>query len=369
MDKGDRVNEGQALAVVQDSELRYLADKARAELEERRKRADEAGSPVLQELTGKIASTGELLEIATREQRRVERAAQGESATESDFDKALNAVKTLESDLESLKAEKAMTRLQLKRELEVAESAERIAQWNLDQQTLRAPVSGVVLDRPVSMGTRLAVNDHVLQVADVRPESLVMRAQVDEEDVTRVFVDEARPQVVKMALYAFAGRTFEGRVVKVYDKADPDRRTFEVDIAVVAPDPKMSAGMTGELAFVVAERSRVKVVPSQAVQEGGLWTVRNGRLHKLDASVGVRGIDRAEVVSGPDLGDWIVVSPLGKLAEGRLVPHGTGRPQSRRRPEQAEGSGDIQGIQLRRLPVKDVMACPAYSVLCGWCAF
>src|SRR5947209_11892204 len=63
VDKGDRVKKGDALAVVQDPQTQFLADKARAELEERRRRADEATSPVLQEYTGKIASTVELLGI------------------------------------------------------------------------------------------------------------------------------------------------------------------------------------------------------------------------------------------------------------------------------------------------------------------
>src|SRR5205807_2030871 len=123
-----------------------------------------------------------------------------------------------------------------------------IAEWNLDQQTLRAPVDGVVLDRPVALGTRVAVNDHVLSTADVRPENMVMRAQVDEEDITQVRVGPEHPQVVKMSLYAFPNQSFEGTVTKVYDKADPDRRTFEVDVTLNAPHPKMAPGMTGELA-------------------------------------------------------------------------------------------------------------------------
>ena len=55
------------------------------------------------------------------------------------------------------------------------------------------------------------------------------------------------------------------------------------------------------------------------MQDGALWTVRGGRLRKLDAAVGIRSIERAEVVSGLSPGDRVVVSPLGKLTEGRSV--------------------------------------------------
>ena len=68
-----------------------------------------------------------------------------------------------------------------------------------------------------------------------------------------VYVKEG--QMVRMTLYAYAGRTFEGRVKKIYDKADADRRTFEVDVDMVEKEPTFSAGMTGELAFVMAEKA------------------------------------------------------------------------------------------------------------------
>ena len=68
----------------------------------------------------------------------------------------------------------------------------------------QAGENAVVLDRPVTVGTRLAVNDHIMWVADVRPEKLIMRAAVDEED--KVYVKEG--QIVRMTLYAFPGQVF-----------------------------------------------------------------------------------------------------------------------------------------------------------------
>ena len=42
------------------------------------------------------------------------------------------------------------------------------AKENAKQQTLVSPIDGVVLDRRLASGTRLAVNDHVMRIADVR---------------------------------------------------------------------------------------------------------------------------------------------------------------------------------------------------------
>src|SRR5690348_5494849 len=98
----------------------------------------------------------------------------------------MDRVKQLWSLGESAKAEKAAKKLELQRQVTVAQAALDIAKWNLDQQNVTSPIDGVVLDRPTSLGTRVAINDHLMQVADVRASNLVMRAQVDEEDVIGV---------------------------------------------------------------------------------------------------------------------------------------------------------------------------------------
>jgi len=172
-----------------------------------------------------------------------------------------------------------------------------------------------VLNRPLSLGTRVAINDPVMIVADVRPTKLVMRAAVDEEDVTKVRVG----QVVRMTLYSYEDRTFEGKVARIYPQADPERRTFEVDVQIIDPDPRLSPGMTGELAFVMDAKERAVVVPSQAVQKGSVYTVVDGHLKKLQADIGLRGIERSEVVTGVKPGDRIVISAIGDLQDGQRV--------------------------------------------------
>ena len=38
--------------------------------------------------------------------------------------------------------------------------------------------------------------------------------------------------MVRMSLYSFPDEIFSGRVLRIYPKADPERRTFEVDVAM-----------------------------------------------------------------------------------------------------------------------------------------
>lgn len=315
VDRGDAVRRDQVLAEIDAPELQYALDRAEAELREKQQRRSEDTSPVLMEFDARISAADALLELAKREQARLEGLVANGGASTVDVDRASDRVKTLWSELESLRAQRKAKLLELQRELEVAEAAVSTARWNLEQTKLRAPVDGVVLDRPATRGTRVAVNDTILRVADVRPKSLVMRAAVDEEDIARVNPG----QLVRMTLYAFPGRVFDGKVLRIYDEADASRRTFEVEIGIVEPDPRLAPGMTGELAFVLAEKRDATVIPAQAALEDAVYVVRDGRLVRLPAQFGLRSVDRVEVLSELSESESVVISLVGPDREGQLV--------------------------------------------------
>jgi len=314
VDKGDRVRAGQTLAVITDPSLVFAVARARAELDEKQARLDEKNSPVLIEYDQQIAINVQRMAIAQREVDRMQRLGESAAASSVDSDRAVDRLRGLEAEAATLVKGRATKLLELKRELAVARAAADIAAWELEQTTLKAPVDGVVLDRPTSLGTRVAVNDVLMRIADVRPANLVMRAAVDEEDVTHAEVGQA----VRMSLYAFPGQRVSGRVSRIYDEADKDRRTFEVDVTFDSPDAKLSAGMTGELAFITAEKQQATIVPATALQNGVVMVVRHGRLAKSDATVGVKGFDRIEV-TGLAENDRVVISPVGTLSPGQSV--------------------------------------------------
>lgn len=315
VDKGVEVAKGEKLAFVRVEEYELEFSKAGAELDLKKKLLAEGASPLLGEFDSKLKAASEQLDVAKRELERVQGLRATGAATQSDHDRALDRVQTHWSLVESIKAQKATTKLELERDVAVTEVALGIARWNVDQQTIRSPVEGVVLDRPVSVGTRVKINDPLMEIADVRPEKLVMRAAVDEEDKTRL----SEGQRVDLTLYSYPGRVFEGTVKRVYPRADPERRTFEVDVTVRPVDGGFSAGMTGELAFVVQSKPVAMVVPSQAVQKGQVWAVREGKLTRVEAKLGLRSVERTEILEGVGEGESVVVSPVDGLREGQRV--------------------------------------------------
>jgi len=315
IDKGSHVRAGDEIAFVSDPERELMLRKCLAELSEKRQLAEPSTSPVLREFDAKISAMESLLAIAQREQDRVRSLMERSAGSQTDLDRSMDRVKTLWSELESFKAQKATRQLALRKDVDVAVATADIAQFNVGEQVIKSPVDGVVLDRPISLGTRVAVNDQITLIADVRPEKLVMRAAVDEEDIDKVH----DAQFVKMTLYSFPGKVFEGKVVKVYDRADSARRTFEVDVQLIEVNPRLAAGMTGELAFVMARKDNATVVPAQALQGDAIWVVRSGKLAKATTNVGLRSVERVELIDPLQPGDKVVISPVLGMEEGRSI--------------------------------------------------
>ncbi len=321
VDKGNTFKKGDCLAIVENAELKFAVDQATAELHRKQELEDDAKSPVLAELRAKLQAAQDMLDIATKDEKRVIGLMEHGATSQTDLDTSMNRVKTVWSDVQSLKSQIDSKKIDLHRDVVVAQAALESAQWDLDQATLRSPIDGTVLDWPISSGTRVAVNDHILQLADVSPNHLVMRAQVDEEDKNRLRPPSVGddPQVVKMTLYAYPAQVFTGYVDKIYDKADPDRRTYEVDVRFANSDVRLAAGMTGELNFLVAERSKALIVPTQAVQSGSVTVVRDGRLEQPNIVLGLKSVERTEIISGLNEGDTIVISPTLGLGPGQRV--------------------------------------------------
>jgi multidrug efflux pump subunit AcrA (membrane-fusion protein) len=314
VDKGDAVTRDMVLATVRDEQRQMRYSQAVANHQLAQSLAVDPGSPVLQEFDARISAADEQLQIAQRELDRVATLRQTDAAAQTDHDRAQDRVETMRALVQSLRAQRAARKLELQRDLEVAKAALDIAQWNLDEQTLKSPIDGMVLDRPVPVGTRMKINDDLMRVAQVAPQRLVMRAAVDEEDRTHLSIG----QVAKVSMYAYPGRVFDGTVERVYPQADPQRRTFEVDVRLAQSHEGFAAGMTGELAFIVAQRDSALVVPSQAVHGEQVWIYDGGTVRPQAVQVGLRSIERVEV-AGLQEGQRVVISPVNNLAAGQAV--------------------------------------------------
>jgi RND family efflux transporter MFP subunit len=177
---------------------------------------------------------------------------------------------------------------------------------------LIAPADGTIIHRDGEIGQLIPLNQAVFWIAADSPPRI--SAEVDEEDIARV-----QPgQEVLIRADAFPGRIFHGRVQSVTPKGDAVARSYRVRVAFSEDTPLM-IGMTAETNIVVRKADDALLIPSSAVRKNRVWHVRNDRLESSAVTIGAKGADAVEILSGVTLSDTIVAAPDESLHEGQRV--------------------------------------------------
>ena len=176
-----------------------------------------------------------------------------------------------------------------------------------DTFTIRAPISGDVLERNWSDGQGFKAGDVGFRIAD---HSVVwMMANVAEGDI-----DALRPgQKVKVTTRARPGRTFTGTVTVIYPHLMKETRTAQVRIELPNPDMALLPDMYGDVEIATGGNGNVLAVPASAVIDSGnrqvvLVDLGNGRFEPREIKSGRKGDGFVEVLGGVSEGDQVVVN-------------------------------------------------------------
>lgn len=182
----------------------------------------------------------------------------------------------------------------------------------LDQLTVRAGISGIVLKRDVEPGDLAMPAKELMQLGD--PAEARVTATVDERDIPRVVTG----QTVLMSSDALPGRTVRGHVTEITPGGDPNQRAFRVRIGF-DPGENLPFGLTLEVNIIVQRHENALLVPTAAVSEGHAWLVVDGRASKREVKTGIAGTEKIEILSGLAVGDKVIVSPPDDLEDGDRV--------------------------------------------------
>lgn len=173
--------------------------------------------------------------------------------------------------------------------------------------TLYAPADGVVVDKQVLDGDRIAPGDILYRIADVS--TVWVEVDVFERDLGSI----REGQRAQVTFEAFPGEPIEARVTYIYPTVSLDSRTGRVRLEIPNPDGRLRPGMYAEARIRTATTAPVLVVPQSAVLETGERAVvfvaaQDGRLVPREVQLGQR-VDREVVVrAGLHEGDRVVSS-------------------------------------------------------------
>ncbi|HLP97380.1 MAG TPA: efflux RND transporter periplasmic adaptor subunit [Sideroxyarcus sp.] len=195
-------------------------------------------------------------------------------------------------------------------------SAARLKNWNMgDVQsggdrphvTFRAPASGIVLEKKAVQGMRFMPGEMLYQIADLS--SVWVIAEVPEQDIGQI----ALGSTAQIKVDAYPERLFEGKVEFIYPTLNPATRTVPVRMAVSNPQALLKPAMFANVQIAMDKGGKVLAVPASAVIDSGtrqvvLVRLAAGRFEPRSVTLGSRGNDYVEVLSGVAEGEQVVTS-------------------------------------------------------------
>jgi RND family efflux transporter MFP subunit len=195
-----------------------------------------------------------------------------------------------------------------------------LAAKKLADAVVRAPISGVVSERPVNVGEYIAERTPVVTIVKVNP--LKLRTGVQERHAGIVQPGQA----VEFRVESFGDTVFQGKVAYVSPSLDQTMRTFTVEALVDNDDLRLKPGFFAKGVILTKKDEGVLAVPDAAVSTlagvSSVYLVKDGKIAQKTVTLGVRQGDLWEVVDGLKGDETLAASRLNELATGVSVTSG-----------------------------------------------
>lgn len=244
-DEGSRVEAGQVLAQLEDTDLQQSLNDLQAKLE-----------------------------LAEKDLKRSQSLGKSGAISKEGLDQSQAAYTSAAASVEKAKAE-------------------------LGYLQLLAPESGTIIRRDGEIGEVIAVGTPVFWMNG--GDSLRIETEVDEEDIGLV-----QPgQKVVISADAFPGRIFNGKVLSITPKGDPVARSYRVRVGFDEGAPLM-IGMTSETNIITKETDKALMVPASSVSNGFVLKLSGGKAENIVVKTDIKTPDAVEITQGLAEGDIIV---------------------------------------------------------------
>lgn len=314
VDVGDKVQQGQVLAVLEVPELNAQVMGAKAEMQRDQNAIQRAQS----EVERAQSSHSDYHSAYTR----LKQASSAEPGliAEQELDDALAKDKTSEAEVVSAQAGLAESQSQLAAAQANLERLDALEQYS----QITAPFAGVVTKRYADTGALIQAGTS----SDTQSLPVVRLAEWSRLRLLVPVPESAVPQVhlgatMTVRVPALA-RTFEGKVARFSDDLDQQTRTMDTEIDVENHDGTLVGGMYAETDLTLQRSDRALTVPVQAITRNGTTaTVMVVNSHNVieerDVTLGEEGPARVEIKAGLSPRDEVIVGNRSDLRAGEKV--------------------------------------------------
>jgi len=203
----------------------------------------------------------------------------------------------------------------------------------ISQKLVRAPFDGELGVRHVEVGQYLTAGTQIVTLTDLG--TLYANFTVTEKDSAMLKVG----QTVRIAVDAFPGKVFEGKITTIEPQIATDTRNIHVQATLDNPEHILKPGMFASTTVVLPDKPAVVTVPETAVDYtlygDSVFLITEQKADDGKTSLtavrtfvrtGNRVDGRAEILGGLKPGDRVVAVGQLKLQSGAAVAISTDQP-------------------------------------------
>lgn len=183
----------------------------------------------------------------------------------------------------------------------------------------RAPISGYVSERPLSVGEYVSTSSKVATIRRANP--IKLQLQVPEADTGSL--QPGMPVVVSIA--AFRGREFTGSLSALNPAVDANSRSMTVEAKLENSKLELRPGMFATARILMPNTAesvtvpRAAVLPDASTESAQVFVVENGAARVRVVRLGAESKSGARVLSGVRKGETVATGNLQQLFDGATV--------------------------------------------------
>ena len=199
---------------------------------------------------------------------------------------------------------------------ESADKTLAMARKKLGDTEIKAPFSGSVQKRMVSLGEYVSPGKELYELIATDP--IKLRCPMPER-----FVPLARVGMpVKLAIDADPAASYTGKITRIAPALDESSRTLLIEAEVANPGGALKPGFFAHVVMDLGH-DRALFVPSIAVLRyagvARVFIVDGGVVHAREVTTGSVVGDQTEITAGLKEGEHVAVSDVDRLADGTAV--------------------------------------------------
>lgn len=314
VDIGDRVHKGQSIAVLEVPELKAQLQQSVFELQQSNEEIVRAQHEInrAQASHAAVHSQAERLKEAA--------AAQPGLIAQQELDDAVAKDLSSEAQVDAAKASMAAA----KEHAGAAQSENQRVEALHNYTNVVAPLEGVVVWRYADTGALIqgGTNSNSQDLPIVRlsqSDLLRLRIPVPEDDIKFVQIgDQLQVRVDSI------NRSFTGKIVRFTRDVNFETRTMETEVDVENKDLSIAPGMYANTSLALAQAKDVVTIPVEALvlrdrQQTAYVLDGTNHIHIRNVEAGLTGSKLAEIKSGLQAGDRVIVGGQDKYVEGEEI--------------------------------------------------